>query len=233
MDFFSQQWATYRAVVDHDLMEHRAVAAATSAAIEAWLVRRPAHAPAPALVDLGCGDLAQLAPLLQRLRLGSYTGLDLTAEVLPLAQASLGPVAYACSWQQGDLLGWVQTDGAPVDVIHSAFAIHHLNDAEKTAFLKAARQRIVPGGLLIWADVFREPSETLAAYRERYCQRIRSGWGGLSRRQQEQVITHLSSFDIPADRTAIAATAEAAGWRWHWAWNGQHHAEALAVLTPI
>lgn len=45
-------------------------------------------------------------------------------------------------------------------------------------------------------------------------------------------MTHLSSFDIPADRTAITATAVATGWHWAWAWKGRHHAEALAVLTP-
>jgi ubiquinone/menaquinone biosynthesis C-methylase UbiE len=233
MDFFSQQWATYRAVVDHDLMEHRAVAAATAAAIDAWLARRSAHAPAPALVDLGCGDLAQLAPLLQRLPLGSYTGLDLTAEVLPLAQAALDAVAYSTAWQQGDLLSWIQTEGPAVDVLHSAFAIHHLNDAEKAVFLQAARRRISADGLLVWVDVFRDCGESLAAYRQRYSQRIRGGWDGLSHEQREQVITHLSHFDIPADRSAIAATAEAAGWHWHWAWQGAHRAEALAVLTPI
>jgi hypothetical protein len=41
MDFFDRQWATYRAVVDNDLMEHRALTATTSRAIDAWLVARP------------------------------------------------------------------------------------------------------------------------------------------------------------------------------------------------
>jgi hypothetical protein len=37
MDFFDRQWRSYRAIVDHDLMEHRAVAAATAAAVETGL----------------------------------------------------------------------------------------------------------------------------------------------------------------------------------------------------
>ena len=232
MDLFAQQWATYRAVVTHDLMEHRALTAATAAALEGWLAQRPAGSPAPELVDLGCGDLALLAPLLQRLPLGAYTGLDLTAEVLPLAQAALGPVPYPTHWRQGDLLAWIQGDGTPVEVIHSAFALHHLNDSEKGVFLEAARRRIAPGGLLLWADVFREPGEELTAYRQRYCTRIRQGWAALSPQQQSQVADHLSSFDIPAERERIEALAQAAGWRWQWTWQGQHRAEALAVLTP-
>ena len=185
------------------------------------------------MADLGCGDLALLAPLLQRLPLGTYTGLDLTPEVLPLAQAALGPVPYPTHWQQGDLLAWVRSEGPRVDLPHSAFAIHHLSDAEKAGFLQAARRRIAPGGLFIWVDVFREPGESLAAYRERYSQRIGGSWRELSQEQREQVLSHIHSFDIPADRGAIAASAEAAGWQWHWAWQGAHRAEALAVLTPI
>jgi hypothetical protein len=34
MDFFDRQWSTYRAVVDHDLMQHRALTAALGQALE-------------------------------------------------------------------------------------------------------------------------------------------------------------------------------------------------------
>lgn len=240
MDLFEKQWASYRAVVEHDLMEHRALADATAAALEDWLARRPASTPGPALVDLGCGDLALLAPLLRRLPLESYTGLDLTAAVLPLAQAALGPVPYPSRWQEGDLLAWATgepgSDGLsaaePVEILHTAFAVHHLSDGQKAAFLAGARRRIAADGLLLWGDVFREPGEALNAYRQRYSTRIRQSWGVLSAEQQSQVIDHLSSFDIPAERGAIEEVARQAGWHWRWAWQGQHRAEALAVLTP-
>jgi hypothetical protein len=116
-----------------------------------------------------------LAPLLRRLPLGSYTGIDLTPAVLPLAEAALGPVPYATHWQ---------------------------------------------------------PGESLDHYRQRYTARIRQGWQPLSGEQQEQVITHLSQCDIPAERGSIEEGAAAAGWSWHWVWQGKHRAEALAVLTP-
>jgi hypothetical protein len=242
MDFFERQWSSYRAIVEHDLMEHRAVADATANAIASWLAARPAEAPAPALVDLGCGDLALLPPLLQRLPLGSYTGLDLAAVVLPLAQRALGTVPYPCHWLEGDLLAWAQgrLEGADragkelpsADILHSAFAIHHLDDDAKGSFLEAARRRISPGGLFLWVDVFREPGESREAYVARYSRRIQAGWPQLSHEQQEHVISHLSSFDIPADRDAIEASAKAAGWHWRWAWQGAHRAEAMAVLTP-
>jgi trans-aconitate methyltransferase len=236
MDFFAQQWASYRAVVEHDLMEHQAVAAATTAALEGWLAARPEGAAAAQMVDLGCGDLALLAPVLRRLPLGGYTGLDLTPQVLPLAQQALGEVPYPCQWVQGDLLGWAShtaaNGDAPVEILHSAFAIHHLSDREKQTLLEGLRSRIAPGGLFIWVDVFREPGESQGAYVQRYLQRIATGWLQLTPQQREHVSQHLASFDHPAERTAIETTAEAAGWHWRWAWSGAHRAEAMAVLTP-
>jgi len=245
MEFFERQWRSYRAVVAHDLMEHRAVAAATAAAIDGWLAQRPAGAAA-VMVDLGCGDLALLPPLLRRLPLASYTGLDLAEVVLPLARQALGAVPYPTHWRQGDLLSWAQaTDpaasrqagsapspGPCVDILHSAFAIHHLSDPEKAGFLAAARRILRPDGIFVWTDVFREPGESLESYAQRYAQRIRSGWQALSLEQRNHVIHHLSSCDIPADRADIEITAAAAGWRWHWVWNGIHRAEATAVLSP-
>lgn len=175
MDLFAQRWASYRAVVEHDLMEHRAVTANTA------------------------------ATLLQRLPLGSYTGLDLTAAVLPLAQQALGEVPYPCRWLEGDLLGWASDSGGdheePVDILHSAFAIHHLSDQEKQTLLQRLRTRIAPGGLFIWVDVFREPGESRDAYVQRYLQRIASSWPQLSAQQQEHVSHHLASYDNPADAT--------------------------------
>jgi SAM-dependent methyltransferase len=243
MDFFERQWSSYRAVVEHDLMEHRAVANATATAIDAWLAARPADASAPRLVDLGCGDLALLAPLLQRLPLGAYTGLDQAAVVLPMAQQALGSVAYTTHWLEGDLLAWARGDldggtadsATPpsTDILHSAFAIHHLDDHAKVTFLQAARRRMSPGGLFLWVDVFREPGESREAYVARYTQRIQQGWPQLTTEQQEHVISHLSRFDIPADRAAIAAAAAAAGWHWSWTWRGAHQAEAMAVLQAV
>lgn len=235
MEFFDQQWLSYRGIVDHNLMEHRQATDATAAELERWLAARPAGAPAPRMLDLGCGDLALLAPVLRRLPLGSYTGLDQAAVVLPLARRALGDVPYPNHWIEADLLAWARgTVGSScdaVDILHSSFAIHHLDQEQKTGFLEKARQRLSPEGLFLWVDVFRRSGESREGYVNRYRQRIESGWHDLTPLQRTHVIDHLSRFDIPADPEAIQASAEAAGWHWRWGWRGQHDAEALAVLT--
>ena len=67
----------------------------------------------------------------------------------------------------------------------------------------------------------------------RYKQRIAAQWAQLTAEQHQHVTSHLSAYDIPADRQAIEAAAAAAGWRWTWGWEGAHQAEAMAVLTPL
>jgi hypothetical protein len=238
IDFFEQQWATYHAIVVHDLMEHQALFAACATALETWLQQRRLAQPtasAPTMVDLGCGDLTTLAPLLRRMPLGSYTGLDLTASVLPVAAATLGPVPYPTHWCAGDLLGWATSAAAnttPIDILHSAFAIHHLNDEAKETMLRGARERIHPEGLFLWADVFRGAGESEGAAIARYSKRVKGDWWPLTERQRQQTIAHIRSLDHPADRMEIQRAAEASGWHWQWLWQGEHDSEALALLTP-
>lgn len=232
MTFFSRHWSTYRQVLEHDLMEHGALTAALTQTIDTWLALRGPGAPAPHGVDLGCGDLSLLPPLLRRLPLASFTGLDLNGAVLPLAADALGPVPYPCRFLEGDLLAWAEAEPEPpVDLLLSSFAIHHLQEPDKRRFLRGCRRRIATGGLLLWADVFRAPGESRDSYVARYSARVHR-WSPLEPERQEEVIAHLSQWDHPADPEAIARQAEAAGWQWQWAWQGQHRAEALAVLTP-
>ena len=119
-----------------------------------------------------------------------------------------------------------------MDVIHSSYAVHHLQDAEKERWLAGCRRRIAPGGCLIWIDVFREAGESRSDYLARYGARVGS-WSDLSPQQRQAVLGHIQRFDYPAERGAIESTAAASGWSWQWAWQGRHGAEAMAVLSPV
>ena len=239
MSLFEQQWQTYRTVLEHDAMEHRAAAAATAEALQAWLTGRAAHRSPPSLVDLGCGDLARMADIFRTLPLGAYTGLDLAASVLPLAARAMGEAPFPCKWQQGDLLAWAErptplAEGSKperVDVIHSAFAIHHLSDSQKIQCLRGARNRIEPDGLLLWVDVFQNADDSRETYLNRYIDRVRD-WPALNTLQTKAIIEHMQAFDWPAQRGTIETIAAQEGWSWRWAWSSSHGSEALAVLQP-
>ena len=233
MDLFEQQWATYRRLVEQNLMEHREISDATTSAIYHWLSERGRKAPPVDMVDLGCGDLGQLAPLLRTLPLRQYLGLDLTKAVLTLAQDNLGSVPYHCLWEQGDLLHWACSgQNNCVDLIHTSFALHHLDQTKKLRFLWGARERIRSNGLFIWVDVFLPDGESRQDYLDRYCNRVK-GWPDLSERQRDSIMEHIRTHDWPAERSWLKQQAKNHGWSLNWAWSGQHQAEAVALLQPV
>lgn len=232
MDLFERQWQTYRRVVDNDWMEHRGVTAAAAAALRSWTDRHPERSGEARLLDLGCGDLALMGPVFSALPLGCYVGVDLTEQVLPLARESLGPVSFEAEFHHADVDNFIRTRAGEFDLIHASLVLHHLSDEEKGAFLSALRDRVRSDGAFVWADVFREPDEPRAEYVSRYADRIRRDWSVLDHEAREAIVTHMSTFDFPADRVAIVGAARQAGWRWEWLWQGQHRAEAVALLTP-
>jgi SAM-dependent methyltransferase len=235
MDFFENQWSTYKTIVQHDLMHHRALVAAVEHALEHYFNSAPAG-HRPHFVDLGCGDADPLAAVLRDLPLGSLLGMDQASSVLPLAAKALGEVPYPCDWIQADLLEWATAatpHSNPVDILYSSFAIHHLDGESQEAFLAGARRKISPSGIFLWADIFREPGESVDDFRLRYTQRMSNHWGdALDPQQLDHACFHVSNFDLPADREAIRNTARIQGWTLSWIWAGPEKAEALAVLTP-
>lgn len=232
MDLFERQWQTYRSVVDHDWMEHRGITAACSDALESWMNDHPDRRGAARLLDLGCGDLARMAPVFASLPLGGYLGVDLTEQVLPMAREALGPVGFPVDFQHGDVAEFVRESEQDFDLVHAALVLHHLTDDAKGDFLADLRQRVRPGGCFVWADVFREPDESREQYAGRYATRIRQGWTAIDHEARETLVTHMSTYDFPADRIAVVDQAARAGWRWRWLWKGRHRAEAVALLTP-
>lgn len=235
MDFFENQWSTYKTIVQHDFMHHRALLGAVEQVLKHYFEGAPAG-HRPHFVDLGCGDADPLAAVLRDLPLGSLLGLDQASSVLPLAAKALGEVPYPCDWIQGELLEWATAatpQTHPVDILYSSFAIHHLDGESQEAFLAGVRKKINPKGIFLWADIFREPGESIDDFRLRYTQRMTDHWGGALQPQQlAHACFHVSHYDLPADRATIGTTARNQGWNLAWIWAGPDQAEALAVLTP-
>jgi 2-polyprenyl-3-methyl-5-hydroxy-6-metoxy-1,4-benzoquinol methylase len=231
MEFFERQWRTYRDVVDHDWMEHRGITTAATDALRSWMAAHPERQGKARLLDLGCGDLALMGPVFGGLQLGSYVGVDLTEQVLPLARTALGRSPFEISFQHADISTFIATQ-RDIDLVHASLVLHHLDDDQKAAFLTGLREVVRPDGTFVWADVFRAPDESRDAYVARYAERIRRDWSAIDEADREAIVTHMSTFDFPADREAIVETAAKAGWDWQWLWQGHHQAEAVALLRP-
>jgi predicted TPR repeat methyltransferase len=111
--------------------------------------------PAPHLVELcvGAGSLAER--LLTDFPQMTYTGFDSSDLVLSLAQERLAPFEGRARLIQADLnqAEWLkQLD--PVQAIISLQSLHDLGDEENVSRIyEVARELLVPGGLLLNADL--------------------------------------------------------------------------------
>ena len=99
------------------------------------------------ILDLGCGDAATLAPLLEGLALQRYKGVDLSETALALAAENLKVLTCPVELAQEAHLGRTGR-GWPHDVIYSSFALHHLPTGQKAEFFRLAAQRLDQGRLI-------------------------------------------------------------------------------------
>lgn len=164
-----------------------------------------------ALLDLGCGDAAHLAPVLGRLDLAHYRGVDLAGPALDLAAENLRELACPVDLRQGDMLDWLADDGGRYDAVFSSFALHHLTAEKKQDFFRHCAERLRPGGRLLLIDVARDEGQDLPAYLDAYCGTMARDWTALEAGELDFAIGHVRRYDLPETLDGLLGMAEQAG----------------------
>ena len=204
IDFF-RAWDTYAKVVAANYMFHRELGQGVRNALR-WRFEGRDFS----LLDLGCGDAAVMAPLLEGLSLKSYKGVDLAPPALALAAKNLAHLDCPVALVEADFMSALR-DSAPQDVIHSSFAQHHLTTDGKGEFFQLAARRLNPGGLLILVDVTREENESHDDYMRNYPGWLRKTMTSLAGEEHDQICDHLTRNDFPETASTLRAQAESAG----------------------
>jgi phospholipid N-methyltransferase len=106
------------------------------------------------ILELGSGDGLMAEALLARCAYATLTALDGSASMRGETTARLatfGERARVAAFDVAALDWWDRMSG--VDLIVSSLCLHHLNDAKKQYFYKAAADRLSPRGVLLIADL--------------------------------------------------------------------------------
>ncbi len=202
---FFRVWDTYAKVVAANYMFHRELGEAIGAALRARFAGR-----AFSVLDLGCGDAATFAPLLEGLAVESYTGADLSEAALELAARNLGRLSCPALLKRLDFMSAL-AEAPPLDAIYISFALHHLPTQEKGEFFRRAAQKLKPGGLLLVVDVTRAEGEGLEDYIRDYCRWLRGAFVDLTPEEKDHICEHIANNDAPEPYSLLRAQAEAAG----------------------
>jgi len=204
---FFHVWDTYAKVVAANYMFHREIGEAITEALTARFDGKPFS-----VIDLGCGDAATFAPLLEGRPLKNYRGADLSEAALALAKENLSRLGCPVELDHTDMMSELAT--APsADVINVSFALHHLTTEQKAEFLRLASKKVAPGGVLLLTDVMREEGQSLPDYLSTYTNWLRRSMVTLSDPEKDAICDHILNNDLPELASVLRAQAADAGLR--------------------
>lgn len=202
---FFDRWRVYASIIRYDYMSHRKI----HEALRRSLLSREAPF---SVLDLGCGDASATAETLRGLSVRAYVGVDVSEGALEQASRTFAGADFDATLIQSDFSKYLtQTDGDLVDVVIAGFALHHLRNPEKSAFLADCFERMNEGGDLYVYDVFRRPGEDRQQYLESYATMIRTDWDEMSHEDREDVIEHILEYDFPATYVELSGYARETG----------------------
>ena len=190
---FSDNWVIYQKIIEHNYMHHAAFAELTEKIFTGF--HKPLH-----VLDIGCGDAETLLPILKKSTIAEYTGYDLSEPVLELAEVNLDNANIKHTLRQGDMLELILNEEKQFDIIHTSFAIHHLQDDDKKELLQACSKKLVQGGTMIYTDTFRDPLIDRETYIQNYFSFINSDWVLLSETEKQPIFDHVSEYDFPSTK---------------------------------
>jgi len=205
-DALFEEWQIYEKLLIHDYMDHHAFFARLGEEI----THRFDHPIT--LLDLGCGDLKPILPLLTRLPIRRYLGVDESDVALGLAARNLKDHSLPGELICGDFVETLEGMAERFDVIVASFSMHHLPEpADKLRALRAGRRLLAPDGLFALIDVFCDENETREHYLERWVSNAQSRYREVGPGEREILFSHVRERDYPISPAAYENLGGLAG----------------------
>ena len=205
-DALFQEWQVYEKLLIHDYMDHKAFFGRLANEIVARF-DRPVR-----ILDLGCGDLTPVLPLLSAVPVACYAGIDESDVALAIARRRLEGASIPAELLAGDMREVLQTLTGEFDVIIASFSMHHISEPEeKQAVFAACAPLLSSKGLLAVIDVFSDPAETRDAYVERWISHADERYAALAPREKALLFDHVRARDFPVSVDHCRRLGKAAG----------------------
>jgi len=160
--------AVFDALKAHDIMGHAQVYKTLEHVLTG--LGRPFR-----LLDIGCGDCADILPPLKRNPPEAYVGIDSSAEAVGRALENSADAGFPCRILHGDFRE-ARPGGPAFDIIWMGLFLHHLPTRRKPEFLAQAHEALHAGGMLLAHDPMLLENEDREAFIARLEGHGRANW---------------------------------------------------------
>lgn len=203
---FNKSWDIYKKVVEANYMHHHLF----HGLIGDLIVEKAKQGPIR-MLDLGCGDASQLADHLKGITVAQYTGYDLAETALLIAKENLSFLGNSTRLIEGRMEDLIQEEELQYNIVHTSFAIHHLQDQQKADLIRKITKLLLPGGIFVYVDVFRMEEMDRDAYLKQYCDTLDQHWTLLTNDEKLSIKEHLTNHDYPSTVSFIKEQASQFG----------------------
>lgn len=195
--------SVFTALKDHDVMGHKEVYQRMGRILAS-------HGASAHILDIGCGDCADIFAQLTHRPPAGYVGVDSSAEALANARELAADAPYPVRLLHGDYQEAL-TGNASFDIIWMGLFLHHLPTNQKRDFLPKARALLKPGGMLLAHDPLLREGEDRSAFIERLEAHGRRHWPFLTADDLDVACRHWSEHGHQESLSTLRDLAVTAG----------------------
>ena len=205
-NYFKKNCEIYQKVLANNCMEHREIYGVLHKLLTDYL-------PAPfSLLELGCGDASSSVQALLNTTVASYTGIDLSAAALEIAQGNMAQINCEQTFIQDDISKVVEelaeNRKQSFDIVTTSFVLHHLSLAQKDKVIEQVFHLLKPKGVFVLIDIVCKEGEDREKFVNRYLENMRQNWTALSSQDMSMIENHISTYDFPETQTTLYQLAQ-------------------------
>jgi SAM-dependent methyltransferase len=204
---FRQQWQVYRKLVDGDYLSHRAVGAVLHR-VFVEEVGRPFR-----FLDLACGDAGTTVAALRDTPVAHYRGIDLSAPALELARREVAALPCPAELEMADFATALRGRPDSADVAWVGLSVHHLQTADKLAFMRDVRAAVADRGVFMIYEPIRLEGQDRPAYLDAFEAAYRSCLATMTPDEWAVVVDHVRAADFPEEASVWLQLGRDAGFR--------------------
>ncbi|KTD41756.1 class I SAM-dependent methyltransferase [Legionella parisiensis] len=207
-EYFNKNWQRYQSAIKNNTLYHREMLQALQQFLITHMENRPFS-----FADIGCGDSSTVVSVLAATSIKKYIGIDAASDVLKMAENTLAVLNCEKEFIADHMITALPRVSAPVDVIFTCYAVHHLSLHDKSSFIALCKQKLSPNGFLLMVDGVLEPHQTRDEWLDALKSRMQESDPDIANDEVIARMEHPRADDYPEKIDTFAQIARQQSWK--------------------